>query len=282
MITILLAAILGQVAAGGSGAPNSNQPVVKRTDGLFHGFLVNPAQVQNSDPIWQRQAKEIYASSAELDGLQNALNAVTLRYPPLRRGPTDSKVVALTFDDGPHPDWTPRLLEVLRQNRVKATFFVIGMMVEKHPELVQAMAKDGHEVENHSFSHVNLTKIPNAQVMVELRSANAVIKAATGKNPRYYRPPGGQFNPATLRVGGHAHMTAVLWTDDPGDYANPGDTVVENRVLRGISDGGIILMHDGSPNGIDVLPSVIRAVRSRGYRFVTVAELDRLSKLAGR
>lgn len=236
---------------------------------------VNPAVVLDADPDWKAASAEIYHEQRTLDRLESRLGGSGLSRFVLRRGVGDAKRVALTFDDGPHPAYSPKLLDLLRAKGVKATFFVIGHMADKYPDLVRRMADEGHEVANHTYSHVTLTKIPAEEVAVEYQANNDAIERITGKRVRYCRPPGGDHDAEVLRRAGSLGLTTVLWTDDPGDYLNPGDGLLFGRETKALSPGGIILLHDGSKDTLDTLEKFIDATRARGYRFVSLDELRR-------
>jgi peptidoglycan-N-acetylglucosamine deacetylase len=193
----------------------------------------------------------------------------------LVRGDHERKLLALTFDDGPHGPLTVDLLRVLRLTHTRATFFVIGKQVDKYPQLVREEMQDGHEVGNHTYDHVNLTQIPPELIGYELDECNRAIKRASGTEVHFFRPPGGDYNVDVLRAATHRDIVTTLWTDDPGDYAHPGADVILQRTLDHLENGGIILLHDGIPETIDVLPAIIAEARKRGYEFVTVSELKR-------
>jgi peptidoglycan/xylan/chitin deacetylase (PgdA/CDA1 family) len=224
--------------------------------------------------VWEH-AKEVSYKSAEELFAQHAWELrKDIRYKKLARGNASEKIVALTFDDGPHPDFTPKLLTILKQYQLKATFFVVGEMAPKYPDLVRAEAVAGHVVGNHTFHHVNLTKIPVTGVLTEWEAGQEVVKAITGQTMRFCRPPGGDYDGAVIRAAMELGLTTVLWTDDPGDYASPGDRAIERRVLDQIGNGGIILLHDGIQQTIEVLPQIVEHLKRRGFRFVTVAEME--------
>ncbi|MFB3881266.1 MAG: polysaccharide deacetylase family protein [Armatimonadota bacterium] len=226
------------------------------------------------DAFWARAKIEVYRTAGELAAQRARELRKGLQYDILPHGDPHVKSVALTFDDGPHPAYTPQLLAILRQERVPATFFVVGVMAEQYPEQIRAERAAGHVVGNHTLHHVNLTKIPLDEVLVEWQACQDVVKSITGDTMRYCRPPGGDYDDAVVRAAMSVHLTTVLWTDDPGDYASPGAKVVETRVLDRIGNGGIILLHDGVQQTIDILPGLIEHLRSKGYRFVTVSELQ--------
>ncbi len=180
---------------------------------------------------------------------------------------------ALTFDDAPHPLFLPLVLDVLRQTNTRATFFVIGRNAQAYPYFVRDMASAGHEVGNHTYHHVRLPGLSDAQVRDELRRTNDLIQNLTGRPARYFRPPGGDYSPDTLRVASELGLTTTFWTDDPGDFANPGDAVVETRLQRHLRPGGIVLLHDNAQEGLQVLPAFLGVAERRGLRLTTVGDL---------
>jgi peptidoglycan/xylan/chitin deacetylase (PgdA/CDA1 family) len=181
--------------------------------------------------------------------------------------------VALTFDDGPHAGRTPELLNVLRRAKVPATFFVVGKMAERHPDLVLDIAQQGHELANHTFTHPNLSQLSDDAVLVELKQTRDVIHRLTGQPGYLFRPPGGDFSRRTVRVAAKAGYRIVLWNVLTHDVHGAKPATMRRRILRGADDGAIILMHSGMKNTIEMLPSVIASLRERGYHFVTVSTL---------
>ncbi len=239
----------------------------------FHGDRINRAKEMTNDPFWIRAREEAYRSPDELVAQAAQESAHGQRFSILRRGNPTRRQVALTFDDGPHPDRTLKLLKILKDSGIKATFFVIGKMVEAHPELLRAIAADGHTVGNHTFSHVTLTKIPLADIETEYGACSDIIEATLGKPPIYCRPPGGDYDRLVIQASERLALRTVLWTDDPGDYAQPGDTVIMTRAMNRVSNGGILLFHDGVVETLDILPQLIKGLKAKGFSFVT---LDRL------
>ena len=221
------------------------------------------------DRFWAQALKETYRTPAELQAQHEQEIRKGLRFSKLMRGNPASRAVALTFDDGPHPQYTPKLLAILAKYNVKATFFVVGKQVEVNPSLIKLEDAAGHQIANHTYHHVNLTRIPDDEVRVEWQACNDVVKAITGKTMRFCRPPGGDYDADVIKAAQETGLITVLWTDDPGDYASPGDRVIETRVLDRISNGGIILLHDGVQQTIDVLPQIIETLQRRGFRFET-------------
>lgn len=204
---------------------------------------------------------------------------------PLWGGLTSEKVVALTFDDGPKPGVTEPLLDVLRQERVPATFFVIGKHVVEYPELTKQIVDSGMELANHSYTHRNLTKLSDAEVAREMLETQAAIQAVTGKAPRFVRPPGGNWNSRVAQTARKWGLTACMWTVDVYGSEVIGAQQVADAVLRQVHPGSIILMHNGKVSTLQALPTILRELRARGYAFATVDTLSRrlgAAKMAAR
>jgi peptidoglycan-N-acetylglucosamine deacetylase len=195
------------------------------------------------------------------------------RFPKIVRGNAARREVALTFDDGPHPEFTPRILDILKREKVPATFFVVGEQAQLYPALVRREVAEGHEIGNHTYHHVRLSWINASYIEPEIRAANAAIREITGFPTRWFRPPGGDYDPDVVEAAQKANMVMVLWTDDPGDWASPGATTIEQRTLDAIDNGAVILLHDGVPQTLDILPDLIRRVRARGFQFVPLSRL---------
>jgi peptidoglycan/xylan/chitin deacetylase (PgdA/CDA1 family) len=200
---------------------------------------------------------------------------IEFSHPKLVRGNPTTPTIALTFDDGPHPVRTEQLLSILREEKVKATFFVVGKMVDKRPHLVREIAADGHEVASHTYSHQRLPTLTEGQLEHELRAGSEAIERVLNVAPRFYRPPGGEYDDRVIEETKRLGMTMVLWTADPADFAYPSAQLIEQRILDKASNGGIVLLHDGIPQTMAMLPDLIRQLKARGYRFVTCSELAR-------
>ncbi|MEA2552382.1 MAG: peptidoglycan-N-acetylglucosamine deacetylase [Fimbriimonadaceae bacterium] len=233
-----------------------------------------PAVLDTSDPYWQRALEEVDRSPEEIQAQAKREERQGVYLPKLIRGNPHKKLLALTFDDGPHPIKTEELLEILQSENVKATFFVVGKMVERRPDLLRLIASKGHEIGNHTFSHVTLTKVPLNEVRAEYEACNDIVEEVTGKRMRFCRPPGGDYDRDVIKAATEQGLTTVLWTDDPGDYANPGTHVIEEKTLERLSNGGVILLHDGIEQTLQVLPQIIEYAKHKGYRFVTVGDLE--------
>jgi peptidoglycan/xylan/chitin deacetylase (PgdA/CDA1 family) len=195
---------------------------------------------------------------------------------PLFNGNTHLPEIALTLDDGPNPYYTPQILAILQRYRVKATFFDVGYLVEDYPNIVRQEYKQGNIIANHSWSHPRLTLLSAPAMLSQITSASNAIKAAIGIRPTFFRPPYGAMNSTVLAQAHYAGETTVLWDDTAEDWTLPGVGFIVSKVLRLARDGAIILLHDGGGNRaqtVAALPIIIRALKNRGFHFVTIQQL---------
>lgn len=182
--------------------------------------------------------------------------------------------VAITFDDGPHPTLTPRLLDILRDRGIRATFYIVGKNVAAHPEIVQRMIADGHEIGNHSYTHPSFLKLSPGGLAEEVKSTNAAIAAAVPQKPTTIRPPYGAINASiTKRLNEEFGLTVVMWSVDPQDWKYRNAARVSSHIVQNTVPGSIILAHDIHPSTIDAMPSALDALVAKGFQFVTVSEL---------
>lgn len=180
---------------------------------------------------------------------------------------SDERIVALTFDDGPHPELTPRLLDLLASERVCATFYVIGSYAARFPEIVCRALDAGHEIGNHSWSHPWLTHLPLAQASTEISRTDALLQRLLGEEPNSVRPPYGAMDRQIEQLAWPRPM--LLWDVDTLDWRHRNAAAVTRAATAG--DGGIVLMHDIHPTTILAVPAIIRDFKERGFRFVTVS-----------
>ena len=198
------------------------------------------------------------------------------------RGDTDRKVVALSFDDGPNEPYTSRVLDILKREHVSATFFLVGVNVNRYPAAAARIVKDGHVVGNHSeFHHIPFALESAAQLQTDVSAAEESIHQATGQLPRLFRPPQGLRSPWLMNVLARDSLINVAWDDAPGDWDPlPVETIVA-RTVGAARPGSIILLHDGmnaTPGAdqsatVQALPGIIEGLRKRGFRCVTLPEL---------
>lgn len=182
--------------------------------------------------------------------------------------------IAMTYDDGPHPANTPRLLDMLRDRNIKATFYVIGRSVNQHPQIARRIVAEGHEIGNHTWSHPNLTKLSDSRVRQELDQTRDAIVAACGVQPRTMRPPYGALRSSQRAwIYSEYGYPTVLWNVDPEDWRRPGPSVVASRILNKTRNGSIVLAHDLHKPTVDAMPAALDGLLRRGFQFVTVSQL---------
>lgn len=199
--------------------------------------------------------------------------------------PSENKI-ALTFDDGPNEPYTSQILQILRENNVRATFFLTGKNIEVFPDSARAIVRDGHAIGNHTYTHHDCILERNATVRSEILRTADLIERTTGQRTKLFRPPYGSEDFLTRHQTMKLGYIMVQWTASAVDWRKPGPQRIVYNVLHKIGPGGIILMHDGDKwrHGSDrsqtvaALPVIIRELRNRGYQFVTVPELLKLDE----
>lgn len=180
------------------------------------------------------------------------------------------KEVALTIDDGPHPGYTERILSLLAEHEVKASFFLVGKMAATYPYLVRKIASQGHTIANHSHYHNNLVKLPPDNMPFEWIMCNSTLYSILGTYPRFCRPPGGNYNQQVVAAAAKEGLRMVLWTANAGDCTGISAKTIEQKVVYRTQPGGIILIHDGVEATIEALPHIIKQLRKKGFTFVTL------------
>jgi peptidoglycan-N-acetylglucosamine deacetylase len=202
----------------------------------------------------------------------------TLAYTPfVRQGGGSGREVALTFDDGPGP-YTPQVLGVLEHYHVRATFFEIGRMLRYFGGSTEREVADGDVIGDHTEDHPALAHLSAHDQREQLFEQIARVELLGARRPLLFRPPYGSFNATTMRQLHSLHLLMVLWSADTDDYEQPGVDVIVQRALEGVGPGAILLLHDGGGDRaqtIAALPAIIRGIRTRGYRLVTVPQLLR-------
>ena len=199
------------------------------------------------------------------------------------RAPTSQKVVALTYDDGPHPRFTPEVLDILDKYSVKATFFMIGREMVKHPEVVRQVLRRGHVIANHTYTHPHdIEADTQAGVIRELDKCEEVIERMTGRRAHLFRPPRGLIDGTVFQIAEEEGYRTILWTVCADHHDAPTPEMMTQRVLKHVRPGGIVLAHDGTFctrwKDVKATPLIIEGLRKRGYRFVTVPNLLRLAR----
>lgn len=196
---------------------------------------------------------------------------------PIYSAKTEEKVVALTFDISWGEKMAPKVLDILKQEDVKATFFLSGPWAKRHVDLVKRIQADGHEIESHGQEHVDLNTLGREGAARNIAAAHAILQELTGRAPTYIRPPNGAFNKESVQAARDLGYATVIWSVDSLDWKNPGVSTIVNRTVRLAHPGAIILMHasDSCKQTDQALPTIIRTLREQGYRFVLLDELIR-------
>jgi len=196
----------------------------------------------------------------------------------MRTSPRPSeKLIALTFDDGPWPGQTDRILDILKREGIHATFFMQGVRVKSSPGLAKRVADEGHLIGNHTLSHKRLTKEKPIEVRRQIVGGAQTIRSATGVRPVWFRPPYGSINANVWKQTRALRLKVALWDVDTRDWSRPGMRKIITTAEKNARPGAIILMHDGGDDRrqtIAALPTIIRDLKAQGYAFVTLEELD--------
>lgn len=193
------------------------------------------------------------------------------RFSP-RAGSVGQRAVALIFDDGPHPVITPAILEILRKKGVRASFFLVGIRAEAYPELVQAIAAGGHDIGNHSYSHRKLTTLSDAELTEEIAGNSRLLEDLSGRKVRFFRSPGGNFDPRVELAIRRANLVGLEHPYNTWGLMRLPVEAIVRKVADGVSDGDMILLHNGEDKSVFVLPRLIDALRARGFSFLTASE----------
>lgn len=216
---------------------------------------------------------------AEARALTDGKNVSQALVPPTTKGGAPgvdcrkAKCIALTFDAGPGPH-TPQLLDILKEKKVHATFFLLGKNhVIPHPDLVKREADEGHEIGNHTWTHERLDKLPADKIREELVRTQDAIKAVTGRTPTLMRPPQGGTNDTVHEVTKSLGLSEVLWNATASDYKTTDTELIGDRILKQATRDGIILLHDIYDGTVPAVPRIIDELQARGYTFVTVPQL---------
>ncbi|WP_240377721.1 polysaccharide deacetylase family protein [Bacillus piscicola] len=185
----------------------------------------------------------------------------------------DGKYVALTFDDGPHPEVTPRILDTLKKHDAKATFFMLGSQVEYYPSLANKVDEAGHEIGDHTMNHQDLSVLGLDQIQEEMQQSSNIIEKATGRTPALLRPPYGASNGDVEQIASDLGHPLVMWSVDSLDWKSRNAEAVYEKVMSTVASGSIVLLHDIHPSTADALPQILTSLEEQGYQMVTVSQL---------
>jgi polysaccharide deacetylase family sporulation protein PdaB len=208
-----------------------------------------------------------------LAGWVSSAPAGAQRDVPIYSVDTSEKRMAISFDAAWGADDTPKLLEILKQHNVKTTFFLTGIWVKKYPQMVQAIAADGHEIGNHSLTHPHFASLPESEIRQELADNDALIFKLTNKHTRLFRPPFGEYNNLVLQTARAMGYEAIQWSVDSLDWQGIGKEAIVDRVLKNIQPGAIVLFHNNAQYTPEALPVILDALQQQGYQIVPVSDL---------
>lgn len=183
---------------------------------------------------------------------------------------SNQKLISITFDDGPHPTLTPKLLGILQKENVPATFYLLGSRVRQYPQVVRSIMEQGHQIGSHTTNHKALTKLSAQQRDKEIQDTISLITRLTGSPPSTMRPPYGAYDDNVIAA---SHQPLVLWSVDPEDWKDKDAKTVYNRVVKNVKDGDIILLHDIHATSVAAAEKIIKKLKQDGYTFVTVDQL---------
>lgn len=256
-----------------SPTPPPSEPAVPPAPPIVQSAASNQApRVTKADPA--RRPEAIPAQPVEEILPSPRQPSETVAFAPVySSGPVNGKRIALTFDDGPHPVCTYRILDELRTRNIKATFFVIGINVKRYPWVLQQIMAEGHEIGNHTYSHSILSHLSNEKIEEEISRCQEVIKNTIGYEISLFRPPYGAYRSNTREIAQQHHQKIILWSVDPRDWRVRDEEKVYQEVTSHVRGGSIILCHDGHPTTIRALPRILDTLTGEGYQFTTVSEL---------
>ncbi|MEM9770903.1 MAG: polysaccharide deacetylase family protein [Cyanobacteria bacterium P01_D01_bin.73] len=266
---------------GREGEPES--PALASFTSTAIATTAETAEVDPNDPIAQLWTQPVTVAQQQVEQIDIRYRIKSGIIPQQFRGkviygggvPIDNKVIALTFDDGPWSETTAAAMNLLKQHGGKGTFFVIGNLVRRYPDLVKRMVADGHEVANHTWTH-RLAYSSPAIAAREIDNTAAEIAKYTGFQTRIYRPPGGVLNNGLASYARNKGYAVLMWSTDTLDWRYRQAESIRQRVLRSLKPGEIVLMHDGGgPRWatVEALAKLLPELKAKGYRFVTVSEL---------
>lgn len=185
---------------------------------------------------------------------------------------TDKKVVALTFDDGPHAKNTEKILEILKENQVRASFFLVGVHTLKYPALARKIYQHGHDIGNHSYAHLSYTTLNQDEVLMDLALSQKVFKDTLGTFPSLFRAPYGRLRKSDEEILRRFFRHGVAWSIDPKDWESNASQITAH-ILSRVAPGKIILCHEYNRAIIKALPDIIEGIREKGYDFVTISQI---------
>lgn len=227
--------------------------------------------------FWRKKKVLIFLAGAIFTAICICMSAfyseqVFQQKKPVYQGDPAKKQVAITVNVDWGGECLPGMLDIYRENKVKATFFISGRWAEEHPQLVQKIARSGHEIGNHGYSHPHVNDLSREENLEEIEKTARIIRKITEQKTRYFAPPYGEFNDTVLDAVSRTKHQVILWTVDTVDWQKPPPATIVSRVLTGVHNGSIILMHP-TEQTIQALPEMINGLRKQGYQIVTLEKL---------
>ncbi|MDI3534709.1 MAG: peptidoglycan-N-acetylglucosamine deacetylase [Thermosediminibacterales bacterium] len=192
---------------------------------------------------------------------------------PIYRVNTPEKKLSISFDAAWGADHTPEILRVLREHNIKTTFFLVGFWVEDYPEMAKKIAEEGHEIGNHSSTHPNMGGLSEQKILRELKQAHDIIKKYTGYEPKLFRPPFGDYSNRLIKTTREFGYEVIQWDVDSLDWKDLSAKAIEDRVLKKVKKGSIVLFHNNGKNTAKAIVPIIEKLQSKGYKIVPISEL---------
>lgn len=211
--------------------------------------------------------------SLDVTGAYQVFYGGTLRKLPIYCVKTEEKKVAISFDCAWGTDYTDALLDVMKKEDVKCTFFMVEFWTEKYPEFVKKIDANGHEIGTHSATHPHMNKLSKEAVVKELTTSSQAITNITGKKVEVFRPPYGEYNDNLIDTASELGLYSIQWDVDSLDWKNLSAKEIENRVLGRVKNGSIVLFHNNGLHTAEALPNIIATLKNEGYVFVPIGEL---------
>ena len=235
--------------------------------------MVTPPTEQPSDPDKTKPQSETTTPVKPFKPVMPGARVSSVSVP--------GKYVAITFDDGPNSSLTPQVLDILKRHGAHATFFVLGDNASRNPGILSRAVAEGHEIGNHTYSHIKMTASSNEKIASEISRTNSIITSATGRRPKVMRPPYGATNASIVnKMFSDYGMRSIMWSIDTEDWRHPGVGVVVRRAVGSAKPGSIILLHDIHSSTIAAVEDIVTGLQARGYTLVTVSQLIEMGKQA--
>lgn len=218
----------------------------------------------------------VLAGVVLLSGLYGQVSAVfndNKREVPIYAVDTEGKKIAISFDAAWGADCTPTLLKILKENNIKTTFFLTGIWVEEYPDMVKTIAKEGHELGNHSTTHPHCNSLSKEEFLKELKDNEEMIYKLTNKRTSLFRPPFGEYNDLNIKAARANRYEVIQWSVDSLDWQEQGVEAVVERVVNNVHPGAIVLFHNNAKYTPEALPIILKELKKQGYKIVPVSEL---------